>query len=66
MEKEKKPTALNNVKADYKKIERFCKSRPTPIKKDLEVFIEENGLQAYKAYAEALLVAATEKEWILF
>jgi len=63
---EKKFTNLNSAKDCIKKIEQYIKDRPIPTESDVDFFIKENNFEQYRNFANSLLAATTEREWILF
>jgi len=58
-------TELKKAKEAIRKIERFCKSRPMPIKPEVMDFLKSEKLELYAEYAELLLAAIWAAEWIL-
>jgi len=56
---------LKEAKANLKKIEQFCKSRPIPSVTDVTKFVEEEDLHEYKEYALNIIGAVWAAEWVL-
>jgi len=58
-------TELKKAKEAIRKIERFCKSRPTPTPEEVDEFLKSEGLTQYSAFATSFSNAVWSKEWIL-
>ena len=58
--------ALNNIKADLRKIEQFIKTPPLASEGDLKVFLRLNKLTDYSDFANHTLAAYTQRQWHLF
>lgn len=57
---------LKQTRLDIMQIEKFCKSHPVPSQFDLDLFIRTNSLDKYEKYANSLLEAIGEKNWLLY
>ena len=56
---------LKKVKINLKKIEKFCKSRPTPSGRDVDAFIMSEKLDEYKEFATHTISAVWAAEWLM-
>lgn len=57
---------LTKAKSDFKKIEQFCRKRPSPNEGELNQFLIENSLEKYQRFAKSFFDATTEKNYILY
>ena len=58
-------TELRKAKEAIRKIERFCKSRPMPVRPEISEFLQSENLTEYEDFAQHLMSAIYAKEWIL-
>ena len=58
--------ALNNIKADLRKIEQFIKTPPLASEGDLKAFLQSEKLTYYSDFANHTLAAYTQRQWHLF
>ncbi len=65
-ENQKQPTKLNSIKDEIRALERFTKSKPFPSESDLDHYIRSNEIEYLRKYANSLLSAVAEREWLMF